>query len=53
MVYKKIEFLYWTKNLTLYNMTKDLYKNNINRIIVGVFDIIKYKDIIRALDNKI
>lgn len=53
MVYKKIEIFYWTRNMTVYNMTKDLYKDNINQIIVGAFDLIKYRDVIKALENKV
>lgn len=38
--------------MTIYNMTKDLYQNNIDNIIVGVFDLLKYWEVIKAIDNK-
>lgn len=53
MVYKKIEIFYWTRNMTIYNMTKDLYKDNISNVLVGVFDVLKYRDIIKALGDKL
>lgn len=53
MVYKKIEVFYWTRNMTIYNMTKDLCKDNISNVLVGVFDVLKYRDIIKALEDKL
>lgn len=53
MVYKKIELFFWTRNMTIYNMTKDLYKNNISNVIVGVFDVLNYRDVIKAMENKL
>lgn len=53
MVYKKIELFFWTRNMTIYNMTKDLYKNNISNVIVGIFDVLNYRDVIKAMENKL
>lgn len=39
--------------MTIYNMTKDLYKDNISNVLVGVFDVLKYRDIIKALGDKL
>ncbi len=46
---KIIKFNYWTKNLTLYNLTKDLYDGNVENIMVGAFDIINFVDTLKSL----
>lgn len=49
MIFKEIRFYYWTRNLTVYNMTKDLYPGHVAGVILGVFDLVKFLDIFERL----
>ena len=53
MAVGEIRFLYWTRNLTLYNLTKDLQRGLVGGVVVGAFDLLRFKAVMEKLPKEI